>query len=474
MRQRLARQPDIATVSVAGALVIATLGAMAVATGRGLAAVGLAAIPVALFVVPRLSRAVGLPAGYFSIEVPVGLLLLSTLVFRMRDAGALADNPLDSAALYRLACVGAAALLAWLTLLRPRATSERVPIPTPVVLFGVYVAVVFLGAPLSVNLPLTAYRGVELAVGLLVVVAAVQYGGTDAVRRLERTLYGFFVLVIAAVWIGVLLFPGEAVNTESSPVPFQISGIYPALSSNGVGETGALLVLWSLGLRLSGRRVGRWNLSMIALGAVTLAAAQYRTGYLALAVTVALLLLIRGRKTVALLVTAGVLAVLAWSPSTLIQAAEPYALRGQSREQAKELSGRMELWEKSIPVWRESPLLGKGLLTGTRFEVLAPAGLTTVAAIHGTWIEVLVGTGLVGLALLAAFLVLLWRSALPDLFSRTGLVYPGLLLAFITVRSTTGSSFEVFGVTALLILVLAYRLNLEASQRRRLAARTGA
>jgi hypothetical protein len=450
------------------------MGGLAVAAGQGGVAIALAAIPLVLFVVPRVSRAAGLPRGYFSIEVPVALLLLSTLVFRIRGAEALADDPLDSAAMYRLACVGGAALLGWLTLLRQPATSEHVRTPPAVLLYGLYVAVVFLGAPLSLNLPLTAYRGLELLVGLLVVVAAVHYGGRDAIHRLERTMYAFLILLIVSIWIGVLLFPGEAVYRDVSPIPFQIQGLYPAVSSNGVGETGAILFLWSLGARVSGRSVGRWNTAFIALGLVTLIAGQYRTGYLACAAALTLLLVARGRRALALVAAAAVLAAAFWSGSAIKGAAEPYVLRGQSLEQAEQLSGRIHLWEQSLPVWRESPILGKGLLTGTRFEVLAPLGFTTVSTIHGTWVEALVGTGVVGVALLAAFVLAVWRASLADLLRRNGLVYPALIVVFVSVRSITGPTFEVFGVTMVLMLMLVYRVALAADDEKSGSARPDA
>ena len=445
-------------VFAAGALA-SVVGAGLVVAGQGLLAIAVASLPVALFVVPRLARPVALPVGYFAIEVPFLLLLLSTLVFRIRDAEALAENPLDSAAQVRLACVGGAALLGWLALLRTPLVQERVPMPTAVFLFGAYVAVVFLGAPLSVNLPLTAYRAVELAVGLLVVAAAVRFAGADALRRLERALYGFVVLLIGSAWLGVLLFPGDAILRDVEPIPFQLQGVYPAIAANGVGELGAVLLLWSLGLRIAGRSGGWPNLALIGLGAVTLLAGQYRTGYIAVALALALVLVTRRRKVLALLAVAGVLAVAVWSASTLTGAAEPYVLRGDTREEAAELSGRTEYWDHAVPVWRESPLIGNGLLTGTRFEVLAPLGATMTSTIHNTWIEALVGTGVVGLALLVAALALLWRAALRDLLSPRGLVYPSLLLAFVTVRSFTGSTFEVFGLTSLLLLVLAFVLH---------------
>ncbi|HXF97236.1 MAG TPA: O-antigen ligase family protein [Gaiellaceae bacterium] len=460
-----APRPSVNAGMLVGAVVLSLVGGFAVGSGFGLAAIGLAALPLALFVLPRLSRAAGLAAGYFAIEVPLALLLLSTLVFRIRDAESLADNPLDSAALYRLACVGGAALLGCLTLLRTPIRAERVATPPAVLFYAGYVAVVFLGAPLSLNLQLTAYRGVELAVGLLVIVAAVSYAGREAVARLERGLFLFLVLLVLSVWIGVVVFPGQAIGWGNSPIPFQIQGVLPVVSSNGVGETGALLLLWSLAARVSGRSGGVWNVTVMALGAVTLVAGQYRTGYFALAVALMLLLVTRGRRLLALLAALAVVATLAWSASSITRAAEPYLLRGQTREQAAELSGRVRLWENSIPVWRESPLLGKGLLTATRFEVLARLGYGTVSTIHGTWVEALVGTGIAGVSLLVLFLVSLWRSALRDLLSRQGLVYPAMILAFISVRSITGPSFEVFGVSMLLLLVLAYRLALTGGRR---------
>jgi hypothetical protein len=462
----LARAPrshvDVLAVTII--VVASTLGALAIASGNAIPAIGLAAIPVALLIVPRAARAAGLPVGYFSIEVPIALLLLSTLVFRIRDAEALSANPLDSAALYRLACVGLAGMLGWVTLLRSPIARERVRLPFPVLLYAAYDAVVFMGAPLSVAPMLTAYRGVELGVGVLVVVAAVHYAGREAVDRIEQALYAFLVLLVVSVWIGVAAFPGEAVFTDVAPIPFQIQGVYPAVSSNGVGETGALLFLWSLGARVSGRASGRWNAAFIGLGAVTLVAAQYRTGYLAVAVALMVLLVARGRRVLAVAAAVAVLFTAFISGKALVQAAEPYVLRGQDRELVSGLSGRVELWDNAIPVWRESPLFGKGLLTATRFEVLAPLGFTTVSTIHGTWIEALVGTGIVGVALLALYLILLLRASLRDLLARGGLVYPSLLIVFVGIRSITGPSFEVFGVAVILLLMLAYKLALDGSQ----------
>jgi hypothetical protein len=447
---------------ITAVVLVSVLGGLAVASGRGTVAVAAAAAPLVLFVVPRLSRAAGLPAGYFSIELPLALMLISTLVFRSRDATALANNPLDSAAIIRLVSVGAAAVVAWIGFLRPPLDTVRVPMPPAIIPYALYIAVVFMGAPLSQDLTLTTYRGIELSVALFVVVSAVRFGGRDAVRRLERVMFVFVVALLCSVYAGLVLAPHEALICESGngPVSCILGGIFPALSPNTVGELGVVLLLWSLGLRLSGRMSTRWAAAFIVLGGVSCIASQYRTGYFGAAAVLALLLIVRGRKAFALIaVTVALLAALVNS-SAIVNAAEPYALRGQNTRTVGELSGRISFWKAAIPVWEESPIIGKGLLTATRFEVLAPLGFTSTSTIHGTWIEALVGTGVVGVTLLALYLVLLWRAALPDLFSRSGLVYPGLLVAFFTLRSITGTTFEAFtSEVPLLLLILAFALS---------------
>jgi O-antigen ligase len=446
-----------ALIALAAALVAVAAGA-AVAAGGTVSFATFALAAGLAIVAPILVLGEDTRPGFLSVELPVALLLLSTLVFRQRDVAQLADNPLDAAALFRVACVGAAIALALPMVLRtPSAHALRAP--TAVRLYVMYVVVVFVGALFSVNPGLTTYRGIELLAGVVVIVGAMRTAGVDALVRLEQLLYGFVLLLVASVWVGVLAFPAEAVIRDLEPIPFQIQGVYPAISSNGVGELGAILLLWSLGRRLYAGSASRLDGWMVALGAVTLVAAQYRTGYVAVAAAIALLLVARWRGALAVLAVACTVVVGGWGFSTLVDEGAPAVLRGQTPERAAELSGRLYFWDQAIPVWLESPLFGKGLGTATRFEVLEPLGFSSTSTIHGTWIEALVGAGVAGTALLAAFLVLLWRRALPSLAREGAFVAPVLLLTLITVRTATGPTFELFGFTALLMLVLAYRLS---------------
>lgn len=410
--------------------------------------------------------------AFWALEVPVWLLLISTLVIRVRDEQGLAANPLDQAALLRVACIGAALLLGWMALVleRRRPGFEAGRLTTRVFrLFSYYVLVVFAGSLMSVLPTLTAYRGVELATLLVVYAGARRMVGPAAIGRIERVLYWWLVVSIASVWLGVVLFPHTAIVHIDSPIPWQIEGVLPVISSNGVGGLGGLLALWSL-IRFWEARArsgvgSRFDIAMGALGIVTLVAAQYRTGYIA--ATLGLLILLALRKRLAL---AGVLFAVAITVGIagpiIVARAQPYLLRGQTAQRASELSGRVHFWELAIPVWKESPIIGKGLLTASRFEVLAPAGLGRISTIHGTWIEALLGTGVVGVALLAAAVLVAWRRAIAEALRRGGRLLPITILTLLTVQSFTGSDYAVFGFSTMLFMVVALSLPDPFSRRR--------
>lgn len=443
------------------AFVVAVAAGGAIADGGGVGALLLvAAAGLSLLLFVPLTTPKPFARTYLVVEAPIVLLLVSTLVFRVRDTAALSQNPLDAAAAYRVLCVAAALLLAWTAILDPSRARNSARLPFPFRLFFVYVGVVFLGAIVSVDPQLTAYRGVELLAGTAAVAGAWRTGGVAAILRIERVIYWSVVALVGTVWLGVALVPSRTVF-PSKPFPISIQGVYPQIASNGVGELGAVLLLWTLGRMISPRpgMRRRTGIFLIAVGAATLVSAQYRTGYLGVAVTLLVLALIRGRKLLGLLSLVAIVLVGWFSVHSIVHEIQPYALRGESPTKAKELSGRLTFWSKAIPVWRESPVIGRGLGTATRFEVLAPLGLGSTSTIHSTWIEVLVGTGAVGVVLIAAFLLNLWWYALRDLANPRGRAWPALLITFVLVHSATGSTFEIFSSETLLLLALALTLT---------------
>jgi O-Antigen ligase len=466
MRTPRSLAPSLRAMSLIplAALLAWWMGAAVAAGGRSLTvALGIAGAGLLLPLVSVASRR--LPAGVVAVEVPIILLLVSNLTFRVRSTQQLAADPLDPAGQFRVACIGLAGLLGMVACLtaRPAASAGQRLTSLPVRLYMAYAVVVFAGAPLSFNPFLTTYRGVELAAALVVVLGAWSSIGDEAVSRMESTLYWYTVALIGSVWLGVVLFPSKAMEhltNLAAPIPFALQGVVPALASNAVGALGAILTLWSLARVHSehGSRLRPWlAYALAAVGIASVVLAQYRTGYVATSISLLLLLLLRRKWPLAgLLVLAG-LALLVWKPS-LITTAEPYVLRGQTGTEVQHLTGRVGWWEAALPVWRESPIIGRGLLTASRFEVFARLGQFTTAGLHSTWVEALVGTGVLGLALLAcSYLVSLARS-LVEALRPHGWIVPLVLLTALGVRSLTGNTFESFQYEALIFLWLASSL----------------
>jgi O-antigen ligase len=401
-------------------------------------------------------------SGAIAVEIPIVLLLLSASVIRQRDAQSLAENPLDAAGMYRVLFVGTALFLALLALTGShRATDIGARLTSrPFRMFCAYIGVVFIGAGLSINIPLTAYRGVELLTAALVVVGGYRLAGARAVPRILGLLYWWTAGSAIVVWLGTVLYPGEGIYRIDSPLPWQIKGINPVISSNGVGTIGAVLAIWSVALLVSKREDlsrTRWTAPIAVLGFVTLIFAQYRTGYVATALGLLILLGLRKRVTMAGVAVIAVVAATLWG-AALLREAEPFALRGQTVDRAALLSSRLSWWSAAIPVWQESPIIGTGLLTGTRFLVLAEIGRTETSTIHGTWVEALVGTGVLGTACLLAFFVTTGARAFREAL-RGGRVVPALLVSILAVRSVTGPTFEAGGWFTVLVLILALSLR---------------
>ncbi len=426
-----------------------------------LAVVVVVARPIKIF----FDRRVG--PGAIAVEIPVLFMLMSTLVWRQRGADALAYNPLDSAAELRVVCVGLALLLGGFALIspsRPEATPRRRLTTLPFRVYLGYVAVVVLGVPVSVKPFLTSYRAVELVAGCIVLLGAYRALGNAAARRIEATIYWFTVALVASVWVGRLIDPSRALarpTSTSVPLKWELTGVYPTQAANSVGALGALLAIWSLSRYMNRRRYGgrRSVALLLTLGGVaTTIAAQYRTGYVAI-VAAALLVFWLRQRALFVVVVASAIFVIAWSPS-VIDTAQPYVLRGQSPEEAGHLSGRTEYWSNAVHVWERSPIVGRGLWTASRYEVLAPLGLEDTAAVHSTWVEALVGTGVAGLTLLITCVLMTlrraWRVARASPWAPIG---PLAIMVVLTIRSLTGNLFESFGHEQLVFLAIVLALE---------------
>jgi hypothetical protein len=222
--------------------------------------------------------------GYLAVEIPVLLILLSTVTLRYSFAGGprtaeeLTSNPFDIFSLMKLGFTATAAALGFLALTAPK--SERAKVTTrPARFYTAYAVVVFLGIVASINPLLTTYRAIEMVAGLVVAAGAYRTARGEALSRIEKMIFWYSVAMILSAWVGAVIFGGAALEAQpGSPIPVRLQGIFPRISHNSLGYMSVLLALWSISRLLAREReIGPSRMvsgAVTALSLVTLGAAQ--------------------------------------------------------------------------------------------------------------------------------------------------------------------------------------------------------
>jgi O-antigen ligase len=297
----------------------------------------------------------------------------------------------------------------------------------------------------SVYPELTLYKSLEFFTTLVLLVAIVYS------ERSPSTYRGVFDLtwalcgcLLISVWLGAVLWPEQAFEESGGLLGVQLSGVLPVISANGVGETSALLALVCAS-RLGSGRLGMtstrsllWLVFVVSVG--TLVLSQTRTAWVGFMVGLVFVVAFSGR-TAALALFTLIIAGIGWAAG-LGHLAFSYFLRGQSPAVLGALSGRFDWWQAAWGQFLTQPLTGYGAYAGGRFAVLSEIGQANVTSLHSTYLEVLVGTGLLGFAPLLAALFATWWILLRAL-KGTRLPAPArqltveavAVLALVTVRS---------------------------------------
>lgn len=374
--------------------------------------------------------------------------ILGTFTWRSRTVSDLNSTPVDAAGGIRLLADAAAFALAVLSLWARRLTDSQPRSRGRLVwLYGAFIAVAAIGVPLAVEPQIVVFRVAELGVCVTVAVALAR---SCSLARMV-TLWRWALLFMAALIVGsALLRPSIGlVPARGGIVPIRLEGVFPEFSANSVGLIGTLLVAVSLA---SERRMK----SSLLVGVALVVLSQYRTGYISVALVVALYLLVRGSGLRRMAMVACLpLAYLA----VQTQFVQNAWIRGEAASDSTgTLSGRTIWWDAAFSVAQRSPIFGTGLSSGTRNEVLAGRlGLTETSTIHGTWIEAYVGTGIVGTAVLLWFVLAATRRAWQV---RRSSMAPLLMVPVIVIRSLTGSSIELASVALLAFLTFAFAADL--------------
>jgi O-antigen ligase len=211
-----------------------------------------------------------------------------------------------------------------------------------------------------------------------------------------------FVLLLT-VYLGVVALPEYAIMQDVGMLGFSLSGALPAISANGVGQLAAILGVVAL-VRMLHRPRSTIMYVPVLLGClVTMVLSQSRSPILAFVLAAAVVLIASRRF--------GILALLGGAASVVMlsaygQTIHEFMRRDQSEGNLQTLSGRTTYWESSLEAVRDAWLNGYGANAGGKY-ILSALG-EGASTVHNTYVEVLLDTGVVGLALLLAGVVVAW------------------------------------------------------------------
>src|SRR5713226_600154 len=342
------------------------------------------------------------------------LVVLSGQVFRVRDVEAIQANPLDFWAVYRVVLMSIVALVLLSRLVFRRTSWDESFFRGLIGLVTGYAMVSLVSTLWSVYPMWTLYKSIEYLVDLALIAAVVV-----SVKTVEefKTLFDFnwviLSFLIGTVWLGVAVWPEGAIIHQGL-LGVQIQGVLPAMETNGVGDLGAVLGVVTLARLLFPTKHRRFYLVVFFISMATLVLSQSRsplTGFL-----VALILVLFAARRICVIALFAVLLPAVLSVTHLGDLFWEFFQRGQTSKVFESLSGRVQLWELAWDLFKEQPLIGYGAYAGARFGVIANLRATAGSSILNTWLEVLIGTGLLGLmpfvgAFLGVWMVLLHFAA---------------------------------------------------------------
>jgi O-antigen ligase len=388
-----------------------------------------------------------------------------------RDWEMVQRSPADPANLTRIGFIGLAAFMSFIAYLRRNRLTVYFHGPLRWMFLYATVAVISAG---YASLPLvSAGKAAEVIADVACFLVLASVLSADDFLHSWNMLWSVVSLLLVSVWVSALLFPSIGFVVEFGPLFPLLQGAYPMVTPNTLGQFGASLAIVALcrflgtSSRLHSQRRMLWG-GICLLGLATLAASQARTSMVALALAVpACLYLYRRLRLVTLLgwaaiaLTIGAFGNALMNASGMSEILSQYVRRGQSPELIYSLSGRLDYWQFAWDLFSASPLLGHGFYTAHRIDLNAISGRFRISTVDNTYLEVLLGIGLIGLFPLVMAIVVLVRRIIRVLkllpagghFRGAQIEMIGFLIIAL-VRSLTGPTFQVHGANLVLLLVI--------------------
>lgn len=259
----------------------------------------------------------------------------------------------------------------------------------------------------------TAWSLIQLQTFLKAGVLAMQYvilmelvrrydSTAEALRALLSTIHFLALTVLATLIVAPQYAIGASIG---DPIP-RLHGAIPRLDSNPLGFV-LVVALLALMVGVGPKWTMRpgWRVSLFAVYVLMLLATRTRTATAFAMALLLIALILLMRRTAWAAVATCVLGVLAISAALLANdQIATFAARGQSIQGLTTLTGRTAVWEAALSVWERQPWQGYGFFSHRVIRLNAYLG-TNYGNYDNTWVEMLVGVGVIGTTLLALFVL---------------------------------------------------------------------
>ena len=320
-------------------------------------------------------------------------------------------------------------------------------------ILAIYLLFALISTAWSISPKQTLLKAMVLAFGFLCLWGLVRRyeSSKDAIQGLAA----FIHLTLMAV--GVEAFALHAQAFEGG----RLSGVFPRIAPDVLGTlavTGILALVLQHGPVALLRSPTRDFVGVVYFAEIIATATWSALIYGVIVVVAAMLL--QARRSKALLLTLLLLVPLALGALGLAAPAfQNFLHRGEDTRTYSTLNGRTVEWSEGIAAWKTSPIGGLGYYSGHRFGLTLEPGQIEPSNLDSTWIETLVDLGVIGVLLLAAFVVkatarvlrlqqvldrrtLIFALSIGFLYFLTSLVNP-------TIESNNTVSFIVWGFALL-------------------------
>ncbi|MGI9534367.1 MAG: O-antigen ligase family protein [Thermodesulfobacteriota bacterium] len=368
------------------------------------------------------------------------LVILSGLVFRIRDTQTSQQNPLDLWAFYRISLVGIIGLVLVARLITKKTDWFKVLFQGSIGLLAVY-AIFGIASTFWSTFPFWSfYKSTEYLIDVALIAAiVVSVKNVEEFKSLFDLTWVLFGILVATAWIGLIFWP-SLYKTDVGMIGLQIAGVIPAMETNQVGELAAILGIVALNRFLS-MKDEKFYIVLFFVSMVTLIFSQSRSPIAGFLVAVPLMLFASRRIGPVLLTATLLFALLLFTG--IADTFWEYFQRGQERKYFATFSGRTDMWALGWEVFKDSPLVGYGAYAGARFEVLSHvSSVGNWSSILNTWLEIILGVGIIGGILVGAAFVRTWINLLRVAFmTKSGSLINILaiesigILALLSVRS---------------------------------------